>query len=78
MMHPVTKEELEQIREFAYNDNCITISRMVDTVLARPDPLEVLRSWLRVHPEQGITTLIRQLQDNPDAVIAKGKAEGWL
>jgi len=32
----ISEEELNQIREWAYNDNCITVSRKIDEVLTHP------------------------------------------
>jgi hypothetical protein len=102
--HPVTREELEQIR-----NDCIQVSGfsceeckhvgtdtrlftciddLWDEVLARPDPLEVLEKWREYRfglvpfdsPDMLISEseIISDLKTNPDAVIAKGKVEGWL
>jgi hypothetical protein len=61
----------------------------LEEVLARPDPLEVLEKWMNckdaIFTEDGTTMkvwqiidLVKELRTNPDAVIARGKEEGWL
>jgi hypothetical protein len=57
-----------------------------------PDPLEVLEKW-RDHTKYNVdphdksdwcelwfeeSSIIKELRTNPDAVIARGKEEGWL
>ena len=104
--HPVTKEELEQIRADCFHpefkhineytcDKCkyesirgvrcsAKITELKDEVLTRPDPLEVLEKWraTQINSYEGLwkmeTSFIKELRDNPDAVIARGKKEGWL
>jgi hypothetical protein len=76
--YPVTKEELEQIR---YGCDA---TKMMEEVLARPDPLALLEAWRkkplfiliakRWDMEQGI---IRKLRNNPSAVREQGIRDGW-
>jgi len=85
----ITKEELEQIRKWAYDDNCITISRKIDIVLARPNPLALLEKWVRYESERefknynhsqvviAVCGMIDLIYSNPEAVENRGKEEGW-
>ena len=85
--HPVTREELDMIQ----NQNHYWKQRTIDTVLARPDPLEVLEKWAwftKDNLDYGyyedtvyiseMQKFIQEYRTNPDAVIARGKEEGWL
>ena len=60
---------------------------LLDEVLARPDPLEVLEKWthnaaplLDGWEEQWneYKSILEDIRTNPDAVIKRGKSEGWL
>ena len=85
MMHPVTREELERLVKGDFIDR----AGIKNKILARPDPLEVLEAYTYHRYiknqicEKGldeyweIRTIITELHENPDAVIARGKKEGW-
>ena len=84
----VTKEELEQIRELAYNDNCITIYRVIDQILSRPESLALLEAWFN---ERSVTywktgklqgylefaKMLKAIRTNPSAVREQGIRDGW-
>jgi hypothetical protein len=87
--HPVTKEELEQLMSWSTHkspDVCLYERRMeiLRKVATRPDPLEVLEKWraTQINSYEGLwkmeTSFITELRTNPDAVIARGKSEGWI
>jgi hypothetical protein len=82
--HPVTKEELEQIRS-----GC-DATKMMDEVISRPDPLALLEAWitngndikegvyLEISGDGGLLDFIKLLRTNPSAVREQGIKEGWL
>lgn len=81
--HPVTREELEQIRS-----GC-DATKMMDDVLSRPDPLALLKKWRewvyfnRAYPPTAEhiwrleTGLIYMVYTDPYAVRQQGIANGW-
>lgn len=69
--HPVTKEELEQIR------SGLNATKMMNEVLSRPDPLALLIAWrlFQLYKYQNKwdtwdkeNSIIKQLRENPEAV----------
>jgi hypothetical protein len=61
---------------------------LMNKVIARPDPLEVLIKWrehsvgdtrhLSLYEIEKEDEIIKALRTNPGAVINRGKEEGWL
>jgi hypothetical protein len=77
--YPVTKEELEQIR-FGCD-----ATKMMNEVLARPDPLTLLEAWRKWSvsnvklSEMWVeeTLIINEIRNRPEAVREQGIKEGW-
>jgi len=62
----------------------IGANALMDEVLTRPDPLEILEAWRRFMPERlscnvwdAEYRIIKKLRENPEMVMQQGIEEGW-
>ena len=53
---------------------------LIDEVMERMEPVEVLEKWIQHRSRNAyeLENMLHALRTTPDAVIARGKEEGWL
>lgn len=99
--YPITRKELDQIKndceypEESLCDGCKSLNEhgctfkganiLMDEVLERRDPFEILLAWAdRMYELQGdieivcVKDFVKDLRDHPERVIERGIDAGWL